>query len=318
MINYAAIPLPIPFPGDPINVYLINEDPVTLIDCGPNSAEAREALKEQLAGHGLKLEGIRRILITHAHIDHYGLAAEVQRISGASVYMHNKELKKVLNRSEHVQHIGSYLTYSGLPYKFYQELIDYFKWETSYVEPPIDVIGVEDGCSFSFNGFELKGVLTPGHSIGHLCFLQEEGLLFAGDLMLEGVIPNPVIEPLHEQPLGREKSLEQYFESMELISKLEVALVLPGHGKPILDISKAFQWINMHYQKRKKEISQIAARRKVFNPFELTAELYNLKKPVNYYLAMSGVLGQLDLLEAEGKVMQLQHASGLDFSWIGS
>lgn len=316
MIAYSTISLPTPFPVGPINVYLIKNDPITLIDCGPYTLEAKKALAEQLDNLGLKLEDIKRIIITHAHPDHFGLSAELQRISGASILMHRKEVAKALDRFQHVQRITSYLAYAGMPDVTCEDLLAYFRQEVLFVQSPKEIIEVEDRHIFPFDGLELQGVLIPGHSIGHLgLFRKEERLLFAGDTMLEKITPNPVLEPLPDQSFCREKSMSQYLNSLNFLKQLEIKRICTGHGKPIEDVGMALWKMENHHQMRIEEVGVIAAQRKVFNPFELAVLQYpNLSKPVDVYLAMSEILGVLDLLEAEGKVMQ-QPTSKLTYTW---
>lgn len=316
MINYAVIPLPTPFPAGPINAYLIKADPLTLIDCGPYSTEAKQALVEQLDSQGIKLEDIQRIIITHAHPDHYGLAAEIQRESDALVYMHDKEVIKAQDRSIHLKRIVSYMLYAGMTEEPCRNLQVHFRKELDFVQPPEDIIGFGDGHIFSFDGFELEAVLTPGHSSGHISLHQKAaGLLFVGDTMLDKITPNPVIEPLPELPLQREKSLHQYLNSLDVIQQLGVTRILPGHGKPILDVSGAIERMKIHHQKRTEEIKRISVLYRVFKPYDLIIEMYpKLLRPVDYYLAVSEILGHLDLLEDNGQVIHEHTPTGLVYS----
>jgi glyoxylase-like metal-dependent hydrolase (beta-lactamase superfamily II) len=87
-----TIPLPTPFPVGPVNVYLAEGEPLTLVDAGPRYDPAREALEVALAGHGYRVADLRRIVLTHAHPDHCGLAAELARVSGAEVLTHAASL----------------------------------------------------------------------------------------------------------------------------------------------------------------------------------------------------------------------------------
>lgn len=316
MIDYAVMPLPTPFPAGPINAYLIKADPLTLIDCGPYSIEARQALVEQLDSHGIKLEDIKRIIITHAHPDHFGLAAEIQRKSDASVYMHNKEVIKAQDRSNHLNRIVSYMIYAGMTEEPCRNLQVHFGNELDFVQPPEDISGFEDGHIFSFDGFELEAILTPGHSSGHISLHPKAaGLLFVGDTMLDNITPNPVIEPLPEIPLQREKSLLQYLNSLDVIQQLGVTRLLTGHGKPILDVSGAIKRMKMHHQKRTEQIRRISALYRVFKPYDLIIEMYpKLLRPVDYYLALSEILGHLDLLEDNGEVIREHTPTGLVYS----
>jgi len=71
-----ALPLPTPFPVGPVNAYLAEGEPLTLIDTGPKDDATRAALAAALKVHGHRLEDIRRIILTHHHVDHVGLAGQ--------------------------------------------------------------------------------------------------------------------------------------------------------------------------------------------------------------------------------------------------
>ncbi len=83
MIHRLAIPTP--FRVGPVNCYLIEDDPLTLVDVGPNSAESLVALEAALAEHGRRIEDLDRVVITHQHTDHLGLVGIVADRSGAEV-----------------------------------------------------------------------------------------------------------------------------------------------------------------------------------------------------------------------------------------
>src|ERR1700730_1129489 len=83
-----CLSLPTPFPVGPVNAYLIEGDPLTLIDTGPKADVSRQALETALASLGYRVEDLRRVIITHHHVDHCGLAAEIVRRSGAALWTH--------------------------------------------------------------------------------------------------------------------------------------------------------------------------------------------------------------------------------------
>lgn len=77
--------MPTPFAIGPVNAYLIDDDPLTLIDCGPAWTTSLQWLETALAEHGRRIEDIELVLITHQHVDHLGLAKTVATVSGADV-----------------------------------------------------------------------------------------------------------------------------------------------------------------------------------------------------------------------------------------
>lgn len=318
MLNYETLSLPTPFPVGNVNCYLIKNDPVTLIDCGLNSLESLKALKEQLKGFGFEIKDIKQILITHAHPDHYGLASTLQMESGAKVFMHKDEIGKAKDRTTHLNRIVEYLAFYGLPQDLRSQLSEYFNWELSFVRPLEVVVGIEDGNNFLFENAELQAVLTPGHAVGHLCFYEKNaGLLFSGDTILRNITPNPVLEPSPNKPYFRDQSLIKYIDSLRRLKALPLNLILTGHGGKIINIADQFLRVSTHHQNRKDQINKILMGRKQFTPYDIACELWpNFKRSVDMYLAISEVLGYLDVLNTEGEIRQVETPSGLLISHI--
>src|SRR5947199_585356 len=77
--------VPTPFYVGPVNVYLIEEEPLTLIDAGPRDEASLAALRAGLQQLGYKFSDVRRVIVSHAHADHYGLAQRIQEESKATV-----------------------------------------------------------------------------------------------------------------------------------------------------------------------------------------------------------------------------------------
>src|SRR4029078_7465701 len=101
------IPLSIPTPfyvGD-VNVYLIKKDPITLIDVGPKTKDAADTLREKLARNGVLFSDVRRIVLTHAHEDHCGLAKQVRdEAKNAEIFVHPRETAHLFGRLAHAEH----------------------------------------------------------------------------------------------------------------------------------------------------------------------------------------------------------------------
>ena len=80
-----CLAIPTPFRVGRVNTYLIEDDPLTLLDSGPNSGTALDELERALAAHGRRVEDLELIVISHQHIDHLGLVSILARRSGAEV-----------------------------------------------------------------------------------------------------------------------------------------------------------------------------------------------------------------------------------------
>src|ERR687884_1622550 len=114
-MKIVPIALPTPFYVGPVNVYLVAEEPVTLIDTGPKTKEATEALKEGLRRARFRVSDVRRIVLTHAHEDHCGLAKSLRdEAKDAEVLVHGWETGHRRGRLEYEEH-RALLVRAGVP-----------------------------------------------------------------------------------------------------------------------------------------------------------------------------------------------------------
>lgn len=313
MLAYETLSLPTPFPVGRINCYLIKNDPVTLIDCGVYSDEAFEALKTQLKSFGFQLDRIKQVLITHAHTDHFGLASNLQKYCGAKVYIHSNEMPKASNRRGYIKSVESYLALCGLPEKLLTQVQDYYRWELDYSQPLKETVEIKDCCTFTFDNAELQAILTPGHSSGHLCYYERtEGLLFSGDTLLGNITPNPLLEPSLTEANGRSQSLIDYITSLKRLKELSINLILPGHGKQIIQTADLFMRISKHHQERKNRIRDVIRKLNQSSPYEIAREIWPVfKRPMDLVLTISEVLGYVGLLTNEGVITEEIDTSGV-------
>src|SRR6266700_8203081 len=114
-MRIVPITLPTPFYIGPVNVYLVAEDPPTLIDTGPKTKEAIEALRDGVRRAGFRVADIRRIVLTHAHEDHCGLARSLRdQAKDAEVLVHDWETGHRAARLEYDEN-RALLARAGLP-----------------------------------------------------------------------------------------------------------------------------------------------------------------------------------------------------------
>src|SRR5258708_11710074 len=114
-LGVQRIPVPVPFPeaGGPASVYVIEEEGggVALFDAGIGTKDGRDALLAGFAGLGISLGDVRRIFVSHGHIDHYGYARAAQEASGAPVYAHVRDHDKLTGRDRTKQRLDRYPAY---------------------------------------------------------------------------------------------------------------------------------------------------------------------------------------------------------------
>lgn len=302
------ISLPTPWPSTgPVHVYLVKDDPVTLIDTGLNMPASREALLDGLKAAGIALTDIKRVLLTHAHLDHYGQARLIQEASGAPVFLSPLEEGKADSPEWWVETRDRILDECGVPQTTQQHIEEVWQKGRDLALPMPAWTPLAEGQRFEFDHGALTAVHLPGHALGHTGFFEEEtGTLVGGDHLLEGITPNPVLEPLAPGQAGavphapnRALTLGQFLDALAKVTEMPVKQVLPGHGPIITDHAAVAAGYMAKHQRR---LDALAGRiGDGTSAFDLTRIVYPKVREFDIFLALSEVLAHLDLLVVRGQ-----------------
>jgi len=248
------LPLPITFLSH-INTYLVKgDDGYLLIDTGWNTKDAFNSLKKQLADGGVDGKEINRIVVTHAHPDHYGLAGELKNLFGATLAFHQLEKDFIETRyvsmDELLKELGSWLHTNGVPPDRLAELQKASLPMLKFVTPALPDTTLHGGETITVGDFNFEVIPTPGHAPGHICLYEpDKKILFSGDHILPRITPHVGIHPQSgSNPLG------DYLDSLNQLKKLEVDLVLPGHEQPFTEFKDRIEGIILHHRMRNAEI----------------------------------------------------------------
>jgi glyoxylase-like metal-dependent hydrolase (beta-lactamase superfamily II) len=299
-----ALSIPTPFPVGPVNVYLAEGDPSTLIDVGPRTGPARRALEEKLAGYGYRIADVGCLIITHAHADHYGLAAEVARASGAEVLAHAANLPWLAARggADRLAFYAEVMGWAGVPAELLMSFARERQGTSSYAEPVAVDRTLADGDVLDLGGEDWLVLHTPGHAGGLICLYQpQRRLLISSDHLIRDISSNPVLEPPAPGETERPRRLVEYLAQLRRVAAFEVDLVLPGHGPPIADDRALIDERLAFHESRAGHILEVMGSRAP-TAHEIAAELFPNPDPINTFLAISEVVGHLQWLEAEGQV----------------
>ena len=293
--------MPTPYGVGPVNAYLIDAEPVTLIDAGFQTEESKAAFEEQLDSAGRKVTDITRVLITHGHPDHYGLVPWLQEL-GIEVHFPTRELERMTGKGMRM-HFGRLLLQAGMPLDLLIKMDEHRKKDP---RPWLDIpslVPVADGDVFEFEGFKLESHHVPGHSGGHFVYFDPESrTLFAGDQLLPHVSPNPLLEPSLEDHTERRRSLVDYLETLERFRKMDPSIAYPGHGDPVTDVIGLIDSTIAQHLERKEKVAALLTDRGQ-SPYELAQQLFPDVKGYDVFLSVSEVVAHLDLVSDEGGTM---------------
>jgi len=299
------ITVPTPFPVGPVNLYLIEGEPLTLIDTGPRFDPAREALRKGLASLGYRPSDLGRIILTHVHSDHCGLAAELVAASGAEVLTHPANFAQLADyaeeRARRLAFYAALMVEAGVPPKVILQINQARRGYGRFAQAVHPDGPLEEGATVRLGEEDWQVLHTPGHTGGLICLYQpRRRLLLSSDHLLRDVSSNPVVEPPQEGETGRPRRLLDYLAQLRRVAQLPVDLALPGHGSPITDVKGLVARRLAFHEERAGRILDVLGEGER-TVYEVTVALFPRLDPVNRFLAVSEVIGHLDWLEEQGR-----------------
>jgi glyoxylase-like metal-dependent hydrolase (beta-lactamase superfamily II) len=305
-MNIIPLSIPTPFYVGDVNVYLVKKDPITLIDVGPKTPEAAKALRERLAANGIAFGDVRRIVLTHAHEDHCGLAKQVRdEAKNAEILVHEWETGHLFGRLAQEQH-RKLLLRSGVPPAVFDEMRGLYE-EISLLTDSLDVgefVPLKDEMELEFESGSLRVLHTPGHTPGSCSFAREANrTLICGDCVLKRITPNPIVSPDPVDPERRFPSLAEYLVSLAKLRAFKPTLAYGGHGEPVTDFEEIFNRYVRAIDDRQKRVLSLVSKAGS-TAFDVAQELFpkSFDHDVHRFLAISEAIAHLDYAGSEGKV----------------
>jgi glyoxylase-like metal-dependent hydrolase (beta-lactamase superfamily II) len=302
--------LPTPFLVGRVNTYLIEDEPLTLIDTGPNSGKSLDDLERALAERGRRIEDLELIVLTHQHTDHVGLLEILARRSGAEVAALDQLAPYLADFSSSAKADDEFaqnvMRRHGVPGDVATALSSLAAAFRAFGSSGSVTRPVHESDVLEFRDRTLRIFHRPGHSPSDTIFWDEErAMLIAGDHLLGRISSNPLIS----RPLSggvsdpRPRALPEYIESLRATRELPARLVLPGHGDPIVEHAELIdERLRMH-RRRAARVHEILEARPM-SAYEIAYQMWGDVAITQAYLTLSEVLGHLDLLVESGEAVE--------------
>jgi len=304
MIEPIQIELPTIFEVMTVNTWLIKGTENVLIDCGEKTDKSWNALLEGLKKNGLTLQDISKVVITHAHLDHIGMANKITQHCDATiwvseyVYEWTHNLKTCLERRSKV--ISEAFDWH-LPEAYRKEAMDF---DHAMLSPYWEEIPKERVHVFPMSGtIDLAGqeweiIYTPGHCINQTCFYQRATKrLLSADMLLR-MIPIPIIDASLAPPYKGEQSLVLQLASYKKLIALDIEKAYPGHLAAFEDVQALIEKQVGRIHQRKEKCFQLI-QSGITQYMDLLQAIYP-DRTNNATMFM--VIGFLEILKNEGRI----------------
>ncbi len=311
------IKVPTPFPVGPVNSYLIEGEPLTIIDTGVKSSLALEQFERGLSEAGYEINQIQQICLTHGHVDHIGLASTIVERSDfpVSVWINEIDAPRVTDYDGYIEdRMHAYHRIArdcGAPIEegildSHSALAEYFLKFGSSVK---DVRYVVDGQQIPTGQGLLGSLWVPGHSLGSMVYvLDKPKVIFSGDHILGDISSNPSLD--FDGVMGI--SILNYFDSLEKVRKYAGYTVLPGHRSLIHDLEQRIDSLLSDYSNKLKDVEQ-ALSSSPLSIYQLSRILYGDYDSGQLILALAETLDLVKVL-AERKKATIEQIESVTYA----
>jgi len=291
------------FPMLVANVHLvIVDDYVALIDTGTGLEQSNDHLRAGMDalrdewGERVSWSDIKRIVVTHAHIDHYGGLGEVLSRTNAPIAVHELD-RRVLTKHEERLVLAS-------------RALSVFLWRAGVSESShMSLMGMYGWSKGLFRSVEVETVLrdgdlldgtflvhhAPGHCPGQVC-LQIGDVLLSADHVLPQTSPHMAPESITPST-----GLDHYLQALDKIAAVPgINLTLGGHEEPIDDLYARVAQLKRSHERKLEHLRQACAEPRTIN--ELAKEIYPTVQGYDILLALEEIGAHIEYLDQRGEL----------------
>ncbi len=293
--------------GFVVNSFFVEKPYPTLVDVPPDESVYLNKLQSGLRKAGYSIGDVRRIIVTHPHFDHFGLAKTIAEMTGAEVWVPGggarwfEDFKGEIHKEETFRR--SFLLQSGASDRAIRDVDDYYCRANPLARSLKPDRILKEGDLFELSSLSFTVTSVPGHT--PWCVLLndlENRLGFSGDF-LQPITSNPLIQRV-TRTLESYNSMRSYIASLLKVRAMNLHIALPGHGDIIEDGMKRIQDILSMIGQRREIILHILKDPRQ-TPVEISHRLFPDLLPGRLFNAVSEVTGHLEILEEDRLVARV-------------
>lgn len=300
---FERLRIPTPFQVGSVNCYLTG---TTLVDPGPDSDDAWSTLTSALANRGLAPGDVERVLITHPHPDHFGVARRL-RAAGATIVAATEAVDILEDFPGRLAYEQSFMEPLLVRHGIAPDVAETaVRLPEAYLEfAPSTTVDHElsDGETITVAGQSVTAETVVGHATGEVLYAwtDDEGeQALVGDHVLKTVTPNPFLQPPTDPDAPRPRVLPAYNRSLERLAEREFDRLWPGHGEAIDRPTHRIERLLAFHERRSESVRRFLAEEGSATAADVMRELFGDLPATDLYGGISEAVGHLDVLQLRG------------------
>jgi len=290
-----------PYIVGPVHCYTtLAAGELVLFDSGPMSGKGREYLKNHI-----DLEGLRHVVITHCHIDHYGLARWLETQTNATVYLPYRDALKIGQHESRVARMFGILREIGFSREYIDKLDVIFRGNLVFPPFPENFRIIEEDLPEHLGiGF----LNCPGHSQSDVVLLGEDWAV-TGDVLLRGIFQSPLLD-INMDTGERFRNYEAYCDTLTKLATIRHRRIMPGHREKVANVDTA---ILFYIRKLLERVAQLRPYADSENIAEILSRMFGEKMSDHFhmFLKASEILFMKDFLGQPDRLRQSLRQIGL-------
>ena len=282
-----------PYPVGPVHCYSAEiSGELVLFDTGPPTQEAKQYLQKNL-----DLERLKYVIVTHCHIDHYGLVNWLEHETDAIIYLPFRDYLKIVRHNERLELLYDLLLQIGFGADFLSQFRDNMNDGMFFPPLPENFQIIEEGLP---EHLDLTSLSCPGHSQSDMVLIGADWAV-TGDVMLRGIFQTPLLD-VDLLTGERFRNYAAYCESLTKLVSLRDKQILPGHRETIDSVDSCLLFYVGKLLERAARINKLPMN---MTAVEIVSQLFNDDPQYSFarYLKASEVVFLRDFL-AQPELLQ--------------